>query len=124
MLPKEERLTKNTEFSFVYRKRKSVANSLLILYVGNKKQDNTMPTKAGFVVGKKVHKSAVKRNKIKRRLREAYKDLRKKEDFRLKDYRNLIVIARPAIIESDYNKIYNALENCIKKASKRFGAKN
>ncbi len=122
MLPREERLTKNTEFSFVYRKRKSVANALLILYVGNKKQNNEIPTRAGFVVGKKVHKSAVKRNKIKRRLREAYKDLRKKEDFRLKDYSSLIILARPAIIESDYNKIYNALEDCIKKAIKRFGA--
>ncbi|HSA07132.1 MAG TPA: ribonuclease P protein component [Candidatus Gastranaerophilales bacterium] len=121
MLPKQERLTKSREFAYIYRIRKSVANSLLILYVGNIKQNKAMPTKVGFVVGKKVHKRAVKRNKIKRRVREAYRELRKAQEFKLKDYKHLIFIARPAIIESDYSQIFNAVEDCLNKASKRFG---
>jgi ribonuclease P protein component len=120
MLPRQERLTRSSEFAYVYRRKKSVANSLLILYVGRKKQDISVPTRAGFVVGKKVHKSAVKRNKIKRRLREAYRELSRREDFRLKESENLIFIARPAIIESDYHEIFSAVKNCVKKADKKF----
>jgi len=120
MLPKQERLTKSSEFAFIYRKRKSVANSLLILYVGNKKRDKAAPTRTGFVVGKKVHKKAVKRNRIKRLMREVYKDISRTENFLLKDYQNLIFIARPSIIESDYHKIHAAMQDCIKKAYKKF----
>ncbi len=120
MLPKQQRLTKSSEFAFIYRKKKSVANSLLILYVGNKKQDKEALSRVGFVAGKKVHKKAVKRNRIKRLMREAYKNISRAEDFKLKDYQSLIFIARPAIIESDYYKVHAALLDCIRKANKKF----
>ncbi len=120
MLPKQERLTKSSEFAYIYRKKKSVANSLLILYVGNKKREGTTPTRVGFVVGKKVHKKAVKRNRIKRLIREAYKNLGKSQNFSLKVYGTLIFIARPAIIESDYKTVRAAVEDCVKKADKRY----
>ena len=121
MLPREERLTKSSEFAFVYRQKKSVANSLLILYAGNKKTDKTLPTRAGFVTSKKIHKKAVKRNRIKRLLRESYKNIKNTDDFLLKDYENLIFIARPNIIELDYYQIYDAVKDCFKKAYKKFG---
>ena len=120
MLPREERLTKSSAFAFIYRKRRSVANSLLILYVGNKKRNEAFPTRVGFVVGKKVSKKAVIRNRAKRFMREAYKDLRKDEKFVLKDYGNLIFIARPAIIEADYKQVHAALKDCARKANIRF----
>lgn len=121
MLPKQERLTRSREFAFVYRRKKSVANPQLILYVGRKKRDQSIPTRVGFVVGKKVHKSAVRRNRIKRRLRNAYKELSREENFKLSDYENLIFIARPAIIESDYHEIFSAVKDCVKKADRKFG---
>lgn len=121
MLSRQERLTKNREFAYIYRKKKSVANSYIILYVGNKKTDQNMPTKAGFVVGKKVHKKAVKRNRIKRQLRESYKSISKSENFLLRDYDKLIFIARPAIVELDYHQIYNAMRDCINKAGRKYG---
>lgn len=124
MLSKNERLTKNSEFAFIYRKRKSVANSLIIMYVGNKKIDKISATKVGFVVGKKVSKKAVKRNRIKRLMREAYKNVSRKNDFKLKDTQSLIFLARPAIVESDYNKVVNALLDCVNKASKRYVNQN
>jgi len=120
MLPREERLTKSSAFAFIYRKRRSVANSLLILYVGNKKRNKAFPARVGFVVGKKVSKKAVIRNRAKRLMRETYKDLRKDEKFTLKDYENLIFIARPAIIEADYKQVYAALKDCVRKADRRF----
>lgn len=117
MLPKEERLKKSSEFAYIYRRKRSVANSLLILYVGNKKRNESLPTRVGFVVGKKVSKKAVIRNRIKRQMREAYKELR---EVGLREYQNLIFIARPGIIESDYKQICGAIRDCAKKAQKRF----
>ena len=125
MLVKSERLRKSSEFSAVYNSRRSVANSLLILYVGRKNPSNT-PARVGFVVGKKVSKKAVKRNRIKRMMREAYKQLKKDMGSEM-DWQRLIFIARPGLfseetkIRIDYQQIYNAIVDCIQKARKKFG---
>jgi ribonuclease P protein component len=120
VLPKSERLTKNSEFVSVYNLRKSVANPLLVLYIGKKKEDLTIPTKVGFVVGKKIHKRAVKRNRAKRLIREAYRNVRNTDEFLLKDFEALIFLARLPILEADYNQVYDAVRDCIKKAYKKF----
>ncbi len=120
MLPREERLTRSSEFAYVYRQKRSVANSLLVLYVGSKKRDASKPTRVGFIVGKKVHKNAVKRNRVKRLVREAYKNLRKDENFPLKNYRQLIFIPRASSVDADYNQIYDAVINCINRAFKKY----
>ena len=75
MLPANERLKTSREFTTIYNLKRSVANPLLILYVGKEKTDASVPTKVGFVVGKKVHKRAVKRNRAKRLMREAYRNI-------------------------------------------------
>lgn len=121
MLPKNERLTSNSEFVSVYNQKKSVANSLVVLYVGKKHKDFINPVKAGFVAGKKIHKSAVKRNRVKRLMREAYRNIRNTDDFSLKQYEALIFLARLPILEADYNQVYDAVKDCIKKAFNKFG---
>jgi len=119
VLPKNERLTENSEFVSVYNLKKSVANSLIILYTGKKKLYPSVLTKAGFVVGKKIHKRSVRRNRAKRLMREAYRNLRNTEDFLLKDYERLIFLARIPILEADYNQVYEAIKDCMKKAYKK-----
>jgi len=119
VLPKNERLTKSREFSAIYNLKRSVANSLLILYVGRKKKTPEIPAKVGFVVGKKVHKRAVKRNRAKRLMREAYRHLRLREDFLLKEYEFLIFLARTPILEANYAQVCEALEDCTQKAFKK-----
>jgi ribonuclease P protein component len=120
MLPRQERLTKNREFVYVYHRKKSVANSLLILYMSNPKRNKEIPTRVGFVVGKTVSKRATKRNRAKRLMREAYKELRKTEGFQMIDSQHLIFIAREGIIKADYKQVLGAVADCMNRAAKRF----
>ena len=75
MLQKKYRLRKNIEFVATYAQKKYVSNSYFTINVGKAKPTEDFISKAAFVVSKKIHKRAVVRNKIKRRMREAYKYL-------------------------------------------------
>lgn len=61
-------LKKNKEFAFAYRRGKAVSSELLTLIFVRRGEGFT---RTGFSVGKKIGKAVV-RNKVKRRLREAY----------------------------------------------------
>ncbi|MGD9579909.1 MAG: ribonuclease P protein component [Vampirovibrionia bacterium] len=120
MLPKIERLKKNEDFSKVFRLKCSVATNNLITYVAPRNIDSTLEyPKVGFVVAKKVTKKATGRNKIKRRLREAYRAIKNKDLEAVKEFGSIIFIARPSIIDSNYNDIYKNIELCLKKALKQ-----
>ena len=70
MLPKEYRLKKRIAFNATYKTGISFHKNGITVFCGKtKKQD--IPTKIGFVVSKKIHKRAVKRNRIKRLMRES-----------------------------------------------------
>ena len=120
MLPKQERLTRSSEFAYVYKQKKYVANFLLILYIGNKKSNLSKPTQVGFVVSKKIDKRSTTRNRIKRLIREAYKKAKIQENFSLNNYQNLIFIARADSAQANFQTIHSAVIDCINKASKKF----
>lgn len=120
MLPKIERLRKNQDFRKVFKLKCSVATHNIIAYVTPKSIDPTTDyPKVGFIVAKKVEKKATGRNKIKRRMREAYKNIRKTNIETVNEFDSIIFIARPAIIDSDYIDIYKNIELCLQKALKR-----
>ena len=74
MLSRNERIKYNGLFKQAYQKGKSVFSSQLKLtYTETRKQNAEELPLTGFVVGKKFSKKAVKRNKVKRRIREAYR---------------------------------------------------
>ena len=68
MLPKEYRLKKRVAFAATYRTGKSYHKNGITLFCGKEKKQE-IPTKIGFVVSKKIHKRAVRRNRIKRLMR-------------------------------------------------------
>ncbi|MFA6511797.1 MAG: ribonuclease P protein component [Patescibacteria group bacterium] len=70
MLPRAQRITQPGEFRQLYRSGKRAGSSLVTIYFlkGEKK------TRAGFVVSTKVAKQSVHRNRMKRVLRETFRD--------------------------------------------------
>ena len=121
MLPKQERLKSSSEFSATYRLKKSVADSLLILYAGSEKKNPEDITKVGFVVSKKIHKRSTKRNRIKRLMRESYRQARKNGDIpeNIK-WQTLIYLARAESIDKEYKDIYKSVVNLFNKAVRKF----
>ena len=81
----------------------------MVIYCGKDKNNPNIPTKAGFVVSKKIHKRAVKRNKIKRRLREIYCEAQKKNLMTaFENSLSVIIIAKAKIIDADFSQIKSA----------------
>ena len=109
------KLRKNQEFRLVYRRGKSYANKLLVLYVFNNKknitEENELYNKVGISVSKKVGNSVV-RSRSKRLIYESYrlnvKDIKTGYDF--------VFVARSAINEKKYSDVEAAMINLLKKA--------
>ena len=62
MLPRNLRLTKKSAFAATYRVKHSVYKGGIALFAGISKKNDDDITRVGFVVSKKTHKRAVKRN--------------------------------------------------------------
>ena len=105
MLPKKFRLKNKVAFNATYRVNNSHKKNGVILIAGLKKKNDT-PTKVGFVVSKKTHKRAVKRNRLKRLMRESYRLLLKDGDLgNSQEYMSMIFLGRERALEMDFNKM-------------------
>ncbi len=102
-----ESLRKNRDFQIVYKKGRSFANSILIMYVLENGQDLNL---LGISVSKKVGNSVV-RHRTKRLIKECY---RLREDM-LNSGFNIVVVARPFAAKADHDKIEGALIHLLKK---------
>ena len=110
MLKKKFRLKKNTAFTATFKLRNCKSNEFVTVYRGKDKDNDAIPLKAGFVVGKKIHKRAVKRNKIKRRLREIYLEaLKCGHAEKFESALSVIFVARPKILEVDFLTLKNSV---------------
>lgn len=70
------RLTKTDEFSSVFGFRRAIRGKLLMLHY-QPRPDGSADARLGVVVGKKLLKRAVDRNRLKRIVREQFRRVRK-----------------------------------------------
>jgi len=109
MLPKEHRLKKEKDFELLFKKGRGVFDN----FVGIKFLDNNLSiSRFGFVVGVKVSKKAVKRNLVKRRLREVTKNKLKE----IKPGFDIILIIRPAALGLNLDELEEKTVKSLKKA--------
>jgi len=109
MLPAKNRLTKNREFSSIFKKGRSIYSGPLGLkYLSNDLGVNRI----GILVGIKVSKLAVRRNLYKRRLRSIIYQ----ENKTLKQGYDLVIITKPEIKEVSHQDLSKTLSDLLKKS--------
>ena len=98
-------LSKNEEFRTLLKSKKT-SNKYVTIFFGNLTNKNKNSLNISFVTKKKIG-NAVKRNKIKRRLRNIMNDAYKKISINL-NY-SYLVIAKPTMLNSEFKKIKETL---------------
>ena len=98
-------LSKNEDFKSLLTKKK-ISNKYTTIFFGNLANKSNQKLNISFVVKKKIG-NAVKRNKIKRRLRNIVNDATKKMTLNFKY--SYLVIAKSTMLNSDYTNIKEAL---------------
>jgi len=118
-------IKKSLEFQKIGKKgSKFFAKSILLfssptpqIYFQNLSQNKRAKDfcRIGYTVAKTVSKSAVIRNRAKRKLRESF---RKLAILHAKNHFDYVIIARKEIIDADYKKIFGDLKFCLTKIHK------
>lgn len=112
MLPKPERLAKAALIKRTYGGKK-LSHPLFTIYALPRRLHSQLrlPLTA-FVVGKKVHLRSTQRNLVKRRLREAYRIVRK-ELPNLGQWYSMVVVGRDKINSAKWDEIKSSLLQAI-----------
>lgn len=112
MLKKENRLKKRSAFAATYKIGNSFHKNGITMFLG-KEKDNDSPTKFGFVVSKKIHKRAVKRNRIKRLMRESVRLILKEKP--VSRYISVIFVASSKLLDMGFNEIDSSIKKMAEK---------
>ena len=104
-------LSKNEEFKSLLKKKK-VADKYVTIFFGYLKNKNNKKLNISFVTKKKLG-NAIKRNKIKRRLKNIINTAMKEITIKL-NY-SYLVIAKPSMLNNEYTNIKETLFQSFKK---------
>ena len=107
-------LSKNEEFKSLL-KNKKISNKYATIFFGVLNNKDKKKLNISFVTKKKIG-NAVKRNKIKRRLRNIMNDASKEISINL-NY-SYLVIAKPTMLNSEFKNIKETLLEDLKKIKK------
>ncbi|MGB3507827.1 MAG: ribonuclease P protein component [Microcoleaceae cyanobacterium] len=121
MLPTQNRLRRNQDFSVIYRRgiRKNTSNLALRALPHQQKQNLAVdtlqspgPTRIGISISKKVSKGAVVRNRIKRQIRAA---LRQMLPYILPGW-DVVIVVKPTAQMCNYDEFLQQLEKLLAQA--------
>ena len=104
-------LSKNEEFKNLL-KQKKLSNKYVTIFFGSLENKDNKKLNISFVTKKKIG-NAVKRNKIKRRLRNIINDAVKK--ISIKFNYSYLVIAKSTMLNNDYKNIKETLFQDLKR---------
>ena len=107
MLPSASRLRQRSAFGRIYAKGRSYVTDLVVVYILPNKGH---VTRIGFSVSKKLG-NAVKRNRVKRLLREAAREMLP----HISDGYDVVVVARNRAAGAVYGDVYAALYGRLQK---------
>ncbi len=83
------------------------------MFCGREKNNDT-PTRIGFVVSKKIHKRAVRRNRIKRLMRESLRLIIKENDFSTR-YMSVIFVSTAKLLGKNFAEVDSAMKKLVEK---------
>ena len=98
-------LSKNKDFKSLLSKKK-ISNKYVTIFFGSLAKKNNQKLNISFVVKKKIG-NAIKRNKIKRRLRNIMNDAVKEISINF-DY-SYLVISKPSMLNNEFENIKETL---------------
>ncbi|MCC6381312.1 MAG: ribonuclease P protein component [Dehalococcoidia bacterium] len=106
-MERARRLRKGDEFDQTYREGTAVSGPLLVVRY---RPRGGPGVRWGFAVGKRLTRSAVARNRVRRRLREAARQLG------VVDGVDLVVTARKGALEADFASLQVAIQRALTRA--------
>jgi len=140
MLPLAERLKRSHLFTKAYSARKSVSTPLFTLYVlprlsrvksteqssaektrsldGSTRIEKERLPMTGFVVSKKASKSACRRNRMKRRIRDAYRKIRTES---LNQWYVMILVVKESVLNAHWADLCRTMEAAFSEAAQKHG---
>ncbi len=111
MIARANRFHGHGSLRFLYTRGKTVRNDQLSLrYIENNRRETW---RLAIVVSKKVHKSAIVRNRIRRRL---YEIIRLNQDKIIAPYDIALIIFSPVVAEIEPEKLEKLILDLLKKA--------
>ncbi len=108
MLEKKNRICKNKEFDQVFKTGQSFYAKEFGIKSAN---NNQIFTRMGLLVGLKISKKAVVRNKLKRQIRSIISQ----EMPKIKDGKDIVIIALPQIINIKFSDLKISVSGGLKK---------
>lgn len=109
MLSRTNRLSKQKDFEIIFSRGKECRNDWLAI----KSLINRQPfSRFGLVISHKVAKKAVRRNRLRRQIRA----ILRRHWAEIKPGLDIIIIARPKLLELDYRQSEKIIIDLLKKA--------